>query len=122
MQTRTTPAPCAALLNRVGGDEQVFTELCDLFLLDAPKRLQDIRDALDARDAAALCRAAHAFRGAASVFDAAEILAITRRLETLAATGDLTAGDAAWIALETHSRALIETLRAFRLENSACRS
>ena len=118
----TIPAPCAALLARIGGDEQVLCEVCDLFIEDAPNRLNDILAALNAGDAAAVGRAAHAFKGAVSVFDAVEIVAIARRLETQAASGDLAAGKGAWAELETATRALIDTLRAFRLENGPCKS
>jgi two-component system sensor histidine kinase/response regulator len=122
MQNTTMPAPCAALLERIGGDEQVLGEVCDLFIEDAPNRLNDILAALNAGDAASVGRAAHAFKGAVSVFDAVAIVAIARRLETQAASGDLAAGKATWAALETETRALIDTLRTFRLENDPCRS
>lgn len=105
---------CEALLARVDGDEQIFAELCDIFLDDAPKRLAAIRAALEAGNAAALRAAAHAFKGAAGVFDAEQIVALARRLEVIGAEGNLPDGEAVWAELETLSFALIDEIRSHR--------
>jgi two-component system, sensor histidine kinase and response regulator len=104
----------AAILARVGGDEEVAAQLCAVFLDDAPKRLEVIAQAVAAGDARALQTAAHAFRGAASVFDAADVVAAARRIEQLAAGGDVAAGALVWPELEARSRALLDDLRACR--------
>ncbi len=104
----------AALLARVGGDEQVAAQLCAVFLDDAPKRLEVMAKAVAAGDARALQAAAHAFRGAASVFDAADVMAAARRIEQLAADGDVAAGALEWPELEARSRALLDDIRACR--------
>jgi two-component system, sensor histidine kinase and response regulator len=104
----------AALLARVGGDEQVAAQLCAVFLDDAPKRLEGIAQAVAAGDARALQSAAHAFKGAASVFDAADVVAAARRIEQLAAAGDLAAGALVLPELEARSRALLDEIRACR--------
>ena len=104
----------AALLARVGGDEQIAAQLCAVFLDDAPKRLAVMARAVAAGDARALQTAAHAFRGAASVFDAADVVAAARRLEQLAADGDVAAGAAVWPDLEARSRLLLDEIRACR--------
>lgn len=106
--------PCAALLERAGGDQQICVELCNVFLEDAPKRLALIRQALTAGDAAALRRAAHGFKGAASVFDAAVVVAAARRLEDAAVAGNLAGAPEIFKHLEEHSAALIEAVRAGR--------
>jgi two-component system sensor histidine kinase/response regulator len=113
--------PCAALLERVGGDEEIFAELCDLFLADAPTRLDAIRDAVAQGDPSALRRAAHAFKGAASVFDADDVVAAARALEEIGETGALDAAPVMWQALDAHSRTLIQTVRETRM-TSSCRS
>jgi two-component system sensor histidine kinase/response regulator len=105
---------CAALLSRVGGDYAVFGELCDIFLDDAPKRLDAIREALQAGDAAGVRAAAHAFKGAAGVFDAVDVVAAARRLEQMGDAGSLDGGDAVCRELEALSRVLIDEIRAAR--------
>jgi HPt (histidine-containing phosphotransfer) domain-containing protein len=105
---------CAALLSRVDGDEEIFGELCDIFLDDAPKRLAAIRAALEARDARGVRAAAHAFKGAAGVFDATGIVDAARRLEQMGDQGRLEGSDAVFRELEVFSRILIDEIRATR--------
>jgi HPt (histidine-containing phosphotransfer) domain-containing protein len=105
---------CAALLSRVDGDEDIFGELCDIFLDDAPKRLAAIRAALQARDAKALRAAAHAYKGAAGVFDAEAIVAAARALEQMGDTANLEGGEAVMRELEIVSRLLLDEVRAAR--------
>jgi HPt (histidine-containing phosphotransfer) domain-containing protein len=105
---------CAALLSRVDGDEEIFGELCDIFLDDAPKRLAAIRAALEARDATGVRAAAHAFKGAAGVFDATGIVDAARRLEQMGDEGRLEGSDAVFRELEVFSRILIDEIRATR--------
>jgi HPt (histidine-containing phosphotransfer) domain-containing protein len=104
--------PCAALLDRVGGDEQIFAELCEAFLDDAPKRLELIRTAVVTGDARTLQREAHAFKGAAGAFDAVDVVGAARQLEQLAATGHLSGAHHLWTILESRSEALLAAVRA----------
>lgn len=109
---------CAALLTRVGGDAQVFDELCDIFLDDAPKRLALIRAAVDAGDAPALRAQAHALKGAAGVFEASDVVAAARQLEQIAETGDLLAAGSVCRELETLSAALLHDICETRRDAS----
>jgi two-component system, sensor histidine kinase and response regulator len=102
---------CAALLARVGGDQEVFSELCDIFLDDAPKRLATIRASIESGDCAGVRAAAHAFKGAAGVFDADEVVDAARRLEQMGETGSLQGSEDALANLEAFSRVLIEEIR-----------
>ena len=104
--------PCAALLDRVGGDEQIFLELCDAFLGDAPKRLELIHAALVAGDARTLQREAHAFKGSAGAFDAVDVVSVARQLEQLGATGAIGDAQHLWKLLEVRSRSLLDAVRA----------
>lgn len=105
---------CAALLARVDGDESIFGELCDIFLDDAPKRLAAIRAALEAGDGKALRAAAHAFKGAAGVFDATGIVDAARRLEQMGDDHALEGSAAVLRELEIFSRILIDEIRLTR--------
>ena len=105
---------CAALLSRVDGDEEIFGELCDIFLDDAPKRLAAIRAALEARDGKGMRAAAHAFKGAAGVFDATGIVDAARKLEQMGDEGRLDGADPVFRELEVFSRILIDEIRATR--------
>lgn len=111
---RPANAPCAALLDRVGGDEEIFAELCDAFLDDAPRRLELIRAAVAAGDARALQREAHAFKGSAGAFDAIDVVNVARQLEQLGAMGELGEAHLLWKLLESRSRVLLDEVRAGR--------
>ena len=63
-----TPVNMAAALARTGGDRELLRELAEVFCADCPNMLADIRGALERRDAKALKEAAHALKGAVSVF------------------------------------------------------
>src|SRR5258705_13342426 len=49
----------AQALERVGGDEELFRELCRIFLEESPKILGRLRQALADGDAGTVMRAAH---------------------------------------------------------------
>jgi HPt (histidine-containing phosphotransfer) domain-containing protein len=104
----------AALLARVEGDRDVFVELCDIFLDDAPRRLAAIASAVRANDAGAVKASAHAFKGAAGVFDADAVVALARSLEQLASAGSLAGAETLYVELEARGRELIEAVRGLR--------
>jgi two-component system, sensor histidine kinase and response regulator len=107
------PRLYSALLTRVGGDTQLLAEISRLFVDDAPAHLEKIRLALDARDADALHRAAHALKGAAANFEATEVVRAARRLEELGRSGTFDDHEAAWDALRAETSVLLGTLRQF---------
>ncbi|HEV8209840.1 MAG TPA: response regulator [Vicinamibacterales bacterium] len=110
------PAPTVAvdreqLLMRLGGDEELLTEVVDLFLADCPVRLTAIKAAVDARDAAGIRTAAHALKGAAGNLSAVRLVAATHTLERIGADGRLEATQAAWRLLAVEASAAIDALR-----------
>ena len=84
---------------------QLLAEISRLFVDDAPRHLQKIREALDARDGEALRRAAHGLKGAAANFDADGVVSAARD-----ARGDRphrstsTPHEAAWQAPDQRNR------------------
>ena len=68
-----------ALQESVGAD--FVKELVDTFLDDAPKMLDDLRDALAMRDAARFKRAAHSLKSNSNTFGALELGLLARSLE-----------------------------------------
>jgi two-component system sensor histidine kinase/response regulator len=88
-----------AVLARIGGDAELLADISRIFIDGAPRHLEHIRAALDAGDADALRRAAHALKGAAANFDAADLVGAARALEDMGQSGDLTAAEASWNAV-----------------------
>ena len=99
------------LMERLGGDEQLFVEIAKLFQEDCPSHLDAIRTAIDGGDAARLRAAAHAFKGAASNLSAVRLSAAAHVLEELAAAAKLDAVDEGWRRLADEASAVMAALR-----------
>ncbi|MBI3400894.1 MAG: response regulator [Acidobacteria bacterium] len=105
------PAVSDHVLARVGGDRELLAEISRLFVDDAPRHLERIRQALEARDGESLRRAAHGLKGAAANFDATGVVDAARALEEIGRTAQFDEHDAAWRALAFETERLIATLR-----------
>ena len=72
----------AAVLDRIGGDEELLRELVGIYLEDEGRLLEDISGAVAAGDADALRRSAHTLKGAVSNFSAPAAWAAAQALES----------------------------------------
>jgi len=102
-----------ALRQRLGSDELV-TEVTELFLVDCPATLAQIKAAVAARDRGGIRTAAHALKGAAVNFSANPVAECAGALELMAAEGvfDPVAVDMMYTRLDTESARLVAVLRA----------
>ncbi|MGD9905210.1 MAG: response regulator [Vicinamibacterales bacterium] len=75
------------LLAAFGGDRALVAETIAVFLADAPTQLATLRAAVAADDAPAIARAAHALKGAVSLFTQEAAYTSTRSLEAAARVG-----------------------------------
>jgi two-component system sensor histidine kinase/response regulator len=78
-----------ALLDRVGGDEDLLREITSIFLSEYPSLLLEIRTALGEQDAKRLERAAHSLKGSVANFGAPGATQASLRLEILGREGTL---------------------------------
>jgi CheY-like chemotaxis protein len=101
-----------SVLARVGGDRELLAEISRLFVDDAPRHLDRIRQALEMRDGEGLRRAAHGLKGAAANFDATGVVDAARTLEEIGRTAQFDQQDAAWRALAFETERLIASLRS----------
>ncbi len=65
------------------GDDSFFIELTDLFFERVPTLLQEIRDALDNKNAYKLERSSHALKGTSGNLGAIRMMKICEYLETM---------------------------------------
>ena len=98
------------MLNRLGVDLELVTELIELFLEESPKLLADVQLAVQRRDAKAIERTAHRLKGSAGNFGMNATVATALRLEVLGRTGDLADADATCQSLSEELRQLQEKL------------
>jgi HPt (histidine-containing phosphotransfer) domain-containing protein len=68
-------------LSLMGDDMDIFNEMVGIYLVDYPIRLEQLRNAIDARDIESIRQAAHSIRGMVSVFSVPEVNSIAQRLE-----------------------------------------
>jgi CheY-like chemotaxis protein/HPt (histidine-containing phosphotransfer) domain-containing protein len=71
------------------GDAELLTELADMFFGDASSRLGDLREAVEAGDAAGVNRLAHTLKGSSGNMGATRMAAICAELQDVGASGDL---------------------------------
>ena len=115
MQNSASPTSrYTELLALMDGDRELLLELIDVFLEDAPQRIQAARSALADRNADAVYRAAHALKGSAGNFGAPEVVGRANRLEALARENDLDAAAIEFEFLETDMNQLVAELGAAR--------
>lgn len=72
-----------AALENVGGDEAMLRELVEMFFVECPKLMQQIREHIADADGPELRRAAHTLKGSAHVFGAAAAAEAAHRLEEI---------------------------------------
>ncbi len=107
------------MLARIGGDAELLADISRIFIDGAPRHLEQIREALDARDPEALRRAAHALKGAAANFDAADLVGAARTLEEMGRTGEFAAAEASWNAVTVAMDRVVAILATYAARSDA---
>jgi CheY-like chemotaxis protein/HPt (histidine-containing phosphotransfer) domain-containing protein len=87
------PAALDNLRATAGGDPAFLAELIDTFLEDAPQLLNNLRQALDNRDAAGIRLAAHSLKSNGAEFGATTFSALCKQLEMSGKSGELTGAE-----------------------------
>ncbi len=78
----------AAILERLDGRHELFTELSDLIQAETPGLIEQIQAGLASGNLRQVCVAAHRFRGMVAIFEAEEAVAAALALETAAERED----------------------------------
>jgi HPt (histidine-containing phosphotransfer) domain-containing protein len=71
------------------GDPELLAELAEMFFDDATSRLAEMREAVEAGDAAGVKRVAHTLKGSSGNMGAARMSAICAELQDVGDSGDL---------------------------------
>lgn len=97
-------------LKRTGGKPEVLGRIAQLFLVEGPRLLGDIRRASTDQKCADLERAAHTLKGSAGLFGAQAVVDAAWRLETMGREQDLAGADDACTSLERELERLMAAL------------
>jgi CheY-like chemotaxis protein len=111
----TTPASSqsfdhAGMLRRLGGDAGLVRDIVVIFAEDCPRLVDVLRQAVAARDAAAIERGAHALKGSASNLGAGALVEAARALEVLGRLQALDGSRAALAHLQREANALLSAI------------
>jgi PAS domain S-box-containing protein len=103
-----------ALLDRLGGNSQLLSELIQIYLSESPSLLAAARRALQEKNGQNLARVAHTIKGSAGNFMARATLETAERLEAFAEQKDFSRAQEAMSALEREMERLGRALIALR--------
>jgi signal transduction histidine kinase/CheY-like chemotaxis protein len=87
-------------LDRIGGDEELLRDLCQIFLDESPKLLEKLQQAVAAGDSDGVMRAAHSLKGESSYLGADGTSQAARQLEEMGRNQDLSRAGNALAILE----------------------
>jgi signal transduction histidine kinase/HPt (histidine-containing phosphotransfer) domain-containing protein len=99
-------------LDRLGGDEELLRELCQIYLKESPKLLENLRQALSDGDAEAVKRVAHSINGEVGYLGAESASQAARQLEKMGNEKDLSRAPAVFVTLERELIGVQLALRA----------
>ena len=99
-------------VGRLGGDEELFWELCEIFLQESPKLLQKLGKAIAESDADEVMRAARSLKGELGYLGAVEALQASEALEHMGHEKNLSEAAAVFASLEGHLADLHRVMKA----------
>jgi len=108
------PVERGALLDRLGGDVQLLSDLIEIHLSQCPGLLAAARRAIEENNGPELARLAHTLKGSAGNLLALEAAEIAGRLETFAEHGDFSRARETMAALECEMERVEHGLRALQ--------
>jgi PAS domain S-box-containing protein len=103
----------AAVLDSLDGDSELLREIAAIFLAQAPKHMEKIREAVSTADPKVLERGAHALKGAAANLLAQGVVEAASKLEDIGRAGSIAESDEALVSLEAELWKLQMALREF---------
>jgi CheY-like chemotaxis protein len=104
----------SALLNRLGGDSKLLSELIDIYLRQSPSLLAEAQRAFQEKKGLELARAAHTIKGSAGNFNARATVEAAEGLQAFAEEGDFSRAQEAMNVLEREMEHLDRALIALR--------
>jgi two-component system, sensor histidine kinase and response regulator len=101
----------ALTLERLGGDENLLAEVVEIFVEGAPRRLADLRAAMEQREAETAARIAHSLKGEFGYLGIAGVAERARQMETLARAGDFGGLEQEFALFAPEAEAVLESMR-----------
>ena len=118
MKQRETDSPSAVfnpeeLLARLDHDAELLQDLAAIFKKEFPRSLEDLRRAVDSKDAKRVAAVAHSLKGMLSNLSAAESAGAAARLEQLGRSGEMSGIREAFALFEEEATKVMPQLEAY---------
>lgn len=78
-----------AVLERIDNDEELFSEICGIYLNDAPEIFMRLKNAVEVGEMLVATRQAHSLKSASANIGATEICELARQAEIACKEGNL---------------------------------
>jgi two-component system, sensor histidine kinase and response regulator len=101
-------------LSRLGGDQSLFVDLIDFFVVDAPQYMAELQKAAEAKDAAQVKWKAHTLKGLVAGCGGARATAAAQLLEVAAQANNIDDLQPLIESLQTELQLLQQSLIAYR--------
>jgi HPt (histidine-containing phosphotransfer) domain-containing protein len=98
-------------LEQLGGDEELFREVVEIFLDDVPKHLTSLRQAIEDGDGEAIERTAHILKGELGYLGISEISRKAREMEAFGQKSDLLPAAGLYATLEPELSEVLISMR-----------
>jgi two-component system, sensor histidine kinase and response regulator len=100
-------------LARLGGDEELLRELCEIFLEECPKLVQKLRQAISEADPETVMRAAHSLKGELEYLGANVAAQASRELEDMGHEKNMARVPEVFVLLERELRDVCLAIKDF---------
>ena len=111
--------PASYLLDAVGGDSKLASQMIRAFLRDTPKRLAGIRESLKRKDSEAVASLAHSIKSSVGFFGADTARHHAQQLQDLAHRADFQGAERILSLLEEEIAKLLANLRGYANKRSS---
>jgi two-component system, sensor histidine kinase and response regulator len=102
-----------AMLERLGGDEELARQLVELFVAECPRMIAAVRESVASGDVDQVRCAAHAFKGSVGNFTDGPPMTTAFELEQIGRTGSIADAPGVLLRLEQEVDAFVGALRRF---------
>jgi HPt (histidine-containing phosphotransfer) domain-containing protein len=99
------------MIARFSGNEELVDQLVELFVVECPRMMHEVRRSIESGSADALRQAAHSFKGCVANFDHAGAVAAAHALEAMARDGNIGAAPEALARLEQEVSGLLQAMQ-----------
>ena len=101
-----------AAMERLDNDQELYDEICEIYLTDAPELLRKFKEAIHDNDSAMATRHAHSLKSVSANIGATALSDVARQAEIFGKSGDLAAAQNICASIEKQLSEVLKVIRA----------